>query len=140
MGQRKAHKLGARLQQTRVDRKVCRTSRQGLDVNTPLFGAETEGLKGALLAKCFDFVNDLVAAIIALPRVALRILVREAGSQGLHHSLRREVLAGNELDSLELALALRGDKLGHLRINDCDVSIIHRQRGRRCESCFRRLR
>jgi hypothetical protein len=55
-------------------------------------------------------------AVVALARVALGVLVRERGADGLHHGPRREVLRGDELDALVLARRLGGDDAGDLGI------------------------
>lgn len=115
--QRQTHKLGAWLKQARIDSKVCWTAGQWLYVDTPFLSTEAESIKSTLLAESLDLVNDLVAAIVAFAWVALRVLVRQAGSQSLHHGLGSEVLASNQLDTLDLSLALFRNQLGHLRVN-----------------------
>ena len=136
MRQRKTHKLGTRLQQTRIDRKVCRTSREWLDVHAPFLAIEAKSLEGALLAKPLNLVNDLVPAIIALARIALAVLVRKAGAQSLHHRLRGEVLARNQLNTLNLTLALLSYQLCHLGVNRGNVPVVYRECGRSCAFCL----
>ena len=129
MSEGKTHELGTWLEQASIDGKVCWTSGKWLHIHTPLFGVEAEGLESALLAESLDLINDLVPAIIALAWVALGVLVREAGTQSLHDGLGGKVLAGNKLDSFDLALALLSNESGHLSIDGGNVTIIHGEGG-----------
>lgn len=72
--------------------KVGGGSRVRLDVDTPLLGRETEGLKGTLAAEVLDHINVLVATVVTGTRETLRVLVGQGGSVGLHDGLRGEVL------------------------------------------------
>ena len=54
----------------------------------------------------FDVVDHGVAAVVALARVALGVLVGQHRSGGAHHRRRREVLAGDQLEPGRLALVL----------------------------------
>src|SRR5207244_12618331 len=60
---------------------------------------------------------DLAAAGVALPRVALRGLVRRRRAERLEHARPREVLRGDELDLAPLALGLALEERGDLRID-----------------------
>ena len=65
---------------------------------------------GPLAGDVLDLVDDLVAAVVALARVALAVLVGEDGARGAQHGGRREVLAGDQLDGGVLALDLAVDQ------------------------------
>jgi hypothetical protein len=57
-----------------------------------------------------------VAAVVALARVALGVLVGEHRADRLHHGRRREVLARDELQAGALALDLAVDEVEHLGV------------------------
>ena len=61
-------------------------------------------------------VHKFAAAIPAAARIPLRILVREARTLCLHHGLAGKILGSDQLDMLELALALVRDGFGDLRV------------------------
>ena len=46
------------------------STRQSLDVNSPLGGVEIEDLQGALLAQALALVDELVAAVVSLAMLA----------------------------------------------------------------------
>mmetsp|Transcript_23338 Transcript_23338/g.28922 ORF Transcript_23338/g.28922 Transcript_23338/m.28922 type:complete len:237 (+) Transcript_23338:808-1518(+) len=125
MRQREAHDAATGRHKTRVHGKVGRAARERLHVDRPLLGVGTEGLKSALLAKELYLVDDLIATVIAASGVSLGVLVGEAGAKGLHDSLGREVLARNELNSIDLSSALLGDKGGHLGVDLADIAVGH---------------
>jgi hypothetical protein len=58
----------------------------------------------------------LAAAGVAAPGVALGVLVREYGARGLEHGLGNDVLRGDQLDLVLLAIQLLADRVGDLRI------------------------
>src|SRR5689334_19128464 len=70
-------------------------------------------------------IDELAAAVIAFARQPLRVLVREGRSHGLEHGRRYEVLAGDELEALELTLDFPIDEAG-----DLGVGITKRHAGR----------
>ena len=61
-------------------------------------------------------VDDEVAAVVALGRVALGVLVGEHRALRLEHRARREVLRRDQLDRGVLALELALDDVGDLGI------------------------
>ena len=61
------------------------------------------------MARSSDLVDELVAAVVALARVALRVLVGEDRPDRPQHGRRREVLAGDELDRGVLPLLFARD-------------------------------
>ena len=79
-------------------------ARVWLHVDSPLLGAQVEGLQRAGLAKQLNAVRVLIATVVARARLPLAVLVCEARSQGLDDRLACEVLAGNELDTLPAML------------------------------------
>ncbi len=66
----------------------------------------TEQFLHPLDGKRLDIVDDRVAAVVALARVALGVLVGEHRTRRAHHVGRGEVLAGDELQARVLADAL----------------------------------
>ncbi len=79
----------------------------GLDVG--VVGAE-EGLD-PLDRQTFDAVDHGVAAVVALARVTLGVLVGEHAADGTHHRRRGEVLAGDQLQPGDLALEFGIDEV-----------------------------
>ena len=64
-----------------------------------------------------DHVDVLAAAVVALARIALGVLVREHAALALEHGLRHEVLRGDHLQRALLALELVADGLGDLGVD-----------------------
>ena len=79
---------------------ACSPAGVGLHVDPPLGGVQAERSQRTVLANELDAVNELVAAVVPRVGLALRVLVGQAGAQGLHDGCGREVLAGNELNAL----------------------------------------
>ena len=75
-----------------------------------------EQLAGAVAGELLGLVDDGVAAVVALGRVALGVLVGEDGTLRLEHRRRREVLRRDELDRGVLALDLAADDVGDLGV------------------------
>src|SRR3546814_7655039 len=63
-----------------------------------------------------DLVRRCAALIIALARITLGIFVGEDRALRLEHRLRDDVLAGDQLDLMALALEFVGDAREHRRI------------------------
>src|SRR6266542_1632832 len=63
------------------------------------------------------FVGAPAAAVVPLARVALGVLVRRDGADGLEHARPREVLGGDQLDLGALALELPPQELRDLRVD-----------------------
>jgi hypothetical protein len=87
-------------------------ARVGLHVG--VVGAE-EGLH-PLDRERLDVVDDRVAAVVALARISLGVLVGEGAADGLHHRGRGEVLARDQLQTRALALDLTVDEPEHLGV------------------------
>ena len=71
---------------------------------------------GPLPGELLDLVDDLVAAVVPLARVALAVLVREHRARRPQHRRRREVLAGDQLQRRPLALLLGADEVEQLAV------------------------
>ena len=80
--------------------EVCRRAGQWLHIDAPLLRVQPERLQRPPLAQALGLVDELVAAIVARARVALRVLVGHDGAHGLHDGGRDEVLGGDELQAL----------------------------------------
>ena len=85
--------------------------RLGID----MLGAE-EPLR-ALDGQRLNHVHVFASAIPAAAGIALRILVGETGSLRFHDRPAGKVLAGDQLDILELAAPFLPDRIGDLRID-----------------------
>ena len=89
----------ARLQHRRIRRGVG--LRAGVRLHVHMLAAEN--LQGPVARQVLHHVGILAAAVVAPPRVALGIFIRENGAGSLKHRLRDEILAGNHLQPLVLA-------------------------------------
>ena len=123
----------ARLQVRQHHGHVGLRARVRLDVG--VLGAEQ--VVGALDRQRLGHVDELAAAVVALARVALGVLVGHHRPRGRHHGGAREVLRGDELEAVVLAGGLVGDRLGDVgvdlgqgpQVQGCEV--IHRCRNLR---------
>ena len=95
-----AHEGVARIEQREEHCLVHLAAAVGLDVG--VFAAEQ--LLGTLDRQVLGDVDILAAAVIALARIALGILVREYRALRGEHRRRGEVLAGYQLDGGTLAV------------------------------------
>ena len=102
MSQVQAHELVAGLEACHEHGHVGLCARVGLDVG--ILGAEQ--LLDAVDGQVLGLVDTLAAAIVAVAGIALGIFVGQAAAHGLHHLLAHEVLAGDQLDAVQLALML----------------------------------
>ena len=94
------------LEQRQVDGHVGVGAGVGLHVGV----RRAEQRLGPLAGDVLDLVDDLVAAVVALARVALAVLVGEHRAGGPQHGRRGEVLAGDQLEGGVLALDLAVDE------------------------------
>ena len=101
------------LQQRVVDGRVRLRARVRLHVG--VLGAEQR--LGAVDRELLGDVDVLAAAVVALARVALGVLVGEDRALALEHRDRHEVLRGDHLERALLALELEREHLGDLRID-----------------------
>ena len=127
MREAEAHDLVARLQQRVVDGRVGLRARVRLDVG--VLGAE-QRLR-AVDRQLLDHVDELAAAVVALARVALGVLVGQHRALTLEDRLRHEVLRSDHLQRALLALDLVADGLGHLGVDlgKGTVEVVGLQRG-----------
>src|SRR5215472_12059418 len=77
---------------------------------------DAEERLGALRRQPLDRVDVLLAFVVAPPRIALRILVRQDGSARLQHGGGHIVLRGDQPDLLELPPGFSLYELGYVRI------------------------
>ena len=103
----------ARLQRGHVDGHVRLGACVRLDVR--VLGSE-ERLR-AVDRGLLDLVDDVAAAVVALARVALGVLVRRHRADGLEHARPREVLGRDQLDLAPLALELAAEELRDLGVD-----------------------
>ncbi len=111
--EREAEHAVAGLQDGEVHRHVRLCARMCLHVR--VLGAEQLGRTVA--RDLLDLVDDLAAAVVALARVALRVLVRRHRADSLEHARPREVLGGDQLDLAALAIELTLEQLCDLRVD-----------------------
>ena len=64
-----------------------------------------------------DLVDDVAAAVVALARVALRVLVRRDAADRLEDARPREVLGSDQLDLVPLPVELLAQELGDLGVD-----------------------
>ena len=102
VGQAHAQDGVVRLQQREVHRGVGLRARVRLHVG-PVGGEE---LLDAVDGELLDHADMLAAAVVALARVALGVLVGQHRALRLHHARAGVVLGGDELDVVFLACAL----------------------------------
>jgi len=82
------------LQSSGIDRLIGRRTRMRLHVG--MFGAKSR--LGPLDRQPLDLVHHFAAAVVALARVSLGVLVGEHGPHGFEYRGRGEVLGGYQLD------------------------------------------
>ena len=78
--------------------------------------AGAEQLLGALDGERLGDVDELAAAVVALARIALGVLVGHHRALRLEHRPGDDVLRGDQLDLVLLAAELLGDRVGDLGI------------------------
>ena len=86
----------------------------GVRLDVGVLGAEELARPAA--GQVLGLVDDLVAAVVALARVALRVLVGEHRPGGGHHRSRGEILRRDELQGGVLPLLLAPDDVEELAI------------------------
>jgi len=111
-GQRQAEEGIARLQQRHEDRAIGLGAGMGLNIRK----AAVEQTLGARNRNSLDDVDILAAAVIAPARIAFRIFVGEHRALRFEHSAADDVLGGDELEMILLALGLGKDGVGNLGI------------------------
>ena len=78
--------------------------------------AAAEQSLGALASQVLDLIVPLAAAVVALARIALGVLVGHPAAGGVHDHGADVVLAGDELKRRLLAVTLAREDGRHLRI------------------------
>ena len=124
-GQAHAHDRVAGLEQGEEHRLVGLRAGVRLDVGE----AGVEQLLHPVDRQLLGHVDELAAAVVALARVALGVLVGELAALGGHHRGGGVVLRGDQLDVLFLALVLALDDRGDLRVGvgeDGRTAVKHR--------------
>ena len=123
MGQAHAEDGIARLHQRHVDGGVGLRTGMGLDVGV----VGLEQLLGAVDGQLFGDVHELAAAVIALARIALGILVGQHRTLGFEHARAGVVFRGDQLDMgfLALLFALQGSPQLVVKSGDPHLSTEH---------------
>ena len=116
VGEVQAHHRITGLQGGEVDGHVGLGAAVGLDIGV----LGPEDLLGAVPGQVFDDVHLVAAAVVALARVALGVLVGEVGAHGLHDGAGRVVLRRDEFQVVALALNLQLQGLEHGGVGGSD--------------------
>ena len=103
----------ARLEQRHVGGRVCLGA--GVRLHVHVLGAEE--LLGAVDGELLRHVDVLAAAVVALARIPLGVLVREHRALAVEDRLRNEVLGGDHLERRLLPGGLVPEDVGDLRID-----------------------
>ena len=114
----------ARLQHRCIHRLVG--LRTGMRLHVGVFRAEQR--LGAVYRQLLGDVHELAAAVIALARIALGILVGELAALRLHHRRAGVVFRGDQLDVIFLAAVFILDRCPQVRVNDGD-GVFSREHG-----------
>ena len=93
----------ARLQNGRVGFHVGLRSGMGLHVGV----LRAEQLLGAVARQVLDDVGKLAAAVVALARISLGVLIGEHRARGFEHGFADEVFRGDQLQALRAGGGLR---------------------------------
>ena len=117
VGEREREDRVARLQHAHVDGHV--RLRAGVRLDVRVLGAE-QRLR-AVDRELLDLVDDLAAAVVALARIALGVLVRRHRADRLEHGRPGEVLGRDQLDLAALALELAPEQPGDLRVDGLEA-------------------
>jgi len=72
---------------------------------------------------CSSDVHELAATVVALARIAFRVLVGQHAALGLEHARAGVVFRRDQLDVVLLATALVGDGLGKLGVEAGDLHV-----------------
>jgi hypothetical protein len=91
--------------------------RMGLHVGV----VRTEELPGPIERELLGNFDVLTAAVIALGRIAFRVLVREHGALCFQHTRARVVFRGNQLDMVFLTLPLVHERVREFGIEPGDL-------------------
>ncbi|MNN47594.1 hypothetical protein D3C81_1620220 [compost metagenome] len=125
VGQAHAEDGVAGIQQGEVDRRVGRGAGVRLDVG--VVGAEQ--LFGAVDGDLLDLVDVLAAAVVALARIALGVLVGQPAALGLHDTLAGVVLRGDQLEVVFLTRVLGLHRGEQFIVIALDLVVLAEHRG-----------
>lgn len=103
------------LQERHVDGEVGRGAGVGLDVGV----VHPEQRLGPLDGECLHLVDDLLALVVALPGVALGVLVLQDGAGRLQHGGGHVVLTGDQAQGVRLEPLLGVHQGGEFGIGPC---------------------
>ena len=117
VGEAHAHDCVAGIYERGICRHVSLRTRVRLNVGA----VRTEELFCALDSKIFNDVNIFAAAVIALAGIALCIFIGQNGAGCQQHRLGDDVLAGNQLNVIALALQLQTGCVVNLFIVFCKL-------------------
>ena len=92
----------------------------GLHVRVVRAEQQLQPINGELL----DLVDFLTATVIAPSRISLGVLVGERSAHGIDHGPAGEVLAGDQLEAVLLAVQFPVDQPGDLRVNGAQRGIV----------------
>ena len=76
----------------------------------------------ALNRERLDLVDDSTATVVALARIALGVLVRGDAADCFHHGWPREVLGGDQLELVALAVQLAVEEAGNRGVDYVESS------------------
>ncbi len=102
----------ARLEQREIDRGI--RLRAGMRLHVGVGGAEE--LFGTVDGELFHDIDVLAAAVIALARIALGVLVREDRALGFQHPGTGVIFRGDQFEVLFLAQAFGADRSGEFGV------------------------
>ena len=102
LGKVHAHDRVAGRKEGKVDRHVRLRARVGLDIGK----ACAEQLFCARNGDVLDHIHAFAAAVIALARIALGVLIGQHAAHGRHNGGGNDVFAGNQLQVAPLAIEL----------------------------------
>ena len=123
VGQVHAEHRIARLTDREIDRHVRLGAGMGLDVG--MLGAEK--LLGAVDRQLFGHIDELAAAVIALPGISLGVFVGQNRTLGLENPLADEILRRDEFQAVFLPLGFPTDGRGYFGIESFEFSQTWRQ-------------
>ena len=125
--QRQPHDRVAGLEQRVIHGRVG--LRAGMRLHIRVLGPEQR--RGAVDRELLGDVHPLAAAVVAAPRIALRVLVGEHRALAFEHRGRGEVLRRDQVERAPLALELAVQHLGDLgvRLGQWPVQVIGAQLG-----------
>lgn len=86
VGEIQTHQPASGLHDSLVDLQVCGTTTKRLNIDTPLFRVEVEGLESTPLAEKLNLVYVLVSTVVSSTRVTFGVLVGHRRAKGVEDS------------------------------------------------------